>query len=277
LYNGNWRKAALFIVGVPLAAALALALVVTLPVPRLNLLPMLVPTGLQVAAIFDAVREARVPRADGRRPRYSRWYVCAALVLFNAFLWVPVEVAALRTSVAQAFKIPTGGMEPTVLIGDHVLANKFAYGVRDPLTDALMWRRRVPQRDELIVFRYPEDRRRVFLKRVIGLPGETIEIRDRQVVVDGQPILEPYAKFLDNSPDLEGRRNWGPETVPAGHLFVLGDNRDNNRDSRYWGFLPMDDVQGQARVVYLSTGDPARSWLARPFLIRWRRLGQILR
>src|SRR5207247_2344239 len=148
--------------------ALALALGVTVPVPRVNLLALFLPIGLQIVAVVDAVRGARVPRADGRRPWYSRWYVCAALILFNAFLWLPVHVAALRTSVAQAFKIPTGGMEPTVLMGDHLLANKFTYGLRNPLTDTLMRRRREPQRGELVVFRYPEDRSRVFLKRVIG-------------------------------------------------------------------------------------------------------------
>jgi signal peptidase I len=125
----------------------------------------------------------------------------------------------------------------------------------------------------VIVFRYPEDRRREFIKRVIGLSGETIEIRDRQVLVDGTPIDEPYARFLDTG----SGRSWGPDTVPAGHLFVLGDNRDNSKDSRYWGYLPVDDVRGRARVVYFATGDGTREGLARGLMIRWHRMGMILR
>jgi hypothetical protein len=136
LYNENWRKAALFMMGAPLVTALAQVLVVTVPVPRVNLLPILLPLGLQLAAIVDAVREARRPRADGR-PWYSRWYTCAALILFNMFLWLPVQLAALHTSVVQAFYIPTGGMEPTVQIGDYVYASKFTYAVRNPITGTL--------------------------------------------------------------------------------------------------------------------------------------------
>jgi signal peptidase I len=200
-----------------------------------------------------------------------------SLIAVGKLFWVPVQVAALRTSVAQAFQIPTGGMEPTVQIGDHLYASKFAYGLRNPLTDAPMGRQREPQRGDVIVFRYPEDRRRDFIKRVIGLPGETIEIRDRQVLVDGTPIDEPYVRFLDDRSQSGNGRSWGPDRVPAGHLFVLGDNRDNSKDSRYWGFLPMADVRGQARVVYFATGDGTRGRLARGFMIRWHRVGLILR
>jgi hypothetical protein len=138
LYAGSPGKAALFVIGLPFVTALVLVLVVTIPVPRVNLLPVLGLLSFHVAAIVDAVRESRRPKVDGGPAWYSRWYVCTALILFNAFLWVPIQVAVLRTSVAQAFRIPTGGMEPTVQIGDHLYVGKFAYGLRNPFTDASM-------------------------------------------------------------------------------------------------------------------------------------------
>jgi signal peptidase I len=263
-------------VGVPLLSVLAAVLVVTVPISRANLLPLLIPLGLRILAVVDAVRKARRPQAADARSWYSRWYVCVALAFSNAFLWLPVQ-AAVRTSLVQSFKIPTGAMEPTVVIGDHLYASKFAYGLRDPLTGAWLWRRREPRRGEVIVFRYPEDPSRVFIKRVVGLPGETIEIRARQVIVDGRPIVEPYARYLEDVPTAGRDSSWGPGIVPVAHFFVLGDNRDNSKDSRHWGSVPIDYVLGEARVVYFSVGQARVAWPRRAAMIRWDRLGKIVR
>lgn len=168
----------------------------------------------------------------------------------------------IRTFVVQAFKIPTGSMEPNLLIGDHLLVNKVIYSPSAlPLEDRVLAKKPV-QRGHVVVFKFPEDPTRDFIKRVIGLPGETVEIRDKTVFINGQALVEPYAHFLEpplhhDDPEYglrsEGvRDNWGPEVVPAGHLFVLGDNRDNSRDSRFWGFLPRDQVKGRALLVYWS-------------------------
>jgi signal peptidase I len=168
----------------------------------------------------------------------------------------------IRTFSIQAFKIPTGSMEPNLLIGDHLLVNKLVYSPSiAPWEDALFDKKHI-QRKHVIVFKFPEDPTRDFIKRVIGLPGETIEIRDKQVFVNGKPLDEPYAHFMtpplrpgDPEYGLRGdslQDNWGPQTVPAGELLVLGDNRDNSRDSRFWGFLPMDQVKGRALLVYWS-------------------------
>jgi signal peptidase I len=168
----------------------------------------------------------------------------------------------IRTFVVQAFKIPTGSMEENLLIGDHLLVNKIVYSPSAlPLESALLPKKEV-QRGHVVVFKFPEDPGRDFIKRVIGLPGETVEIRDKTVYIDGQPLEEPYAHFLEpplghGDPEYgfrgEGMRdNWGPQVVPAGHLFVLGDNRDNSRDSRFWGFLARDQVKGRALLVYWS-------------------------
>jgi signal peptidase I len=168
----------------------------------------------------------------------------------------------IRTFAVQAFKIPTGSMETNLLIGDHLLVNKMVYSPSlAPLESALLGKKEI-RRGHVVVFKFPEDPSRDFIKRVIGLPGETVEIRDKKVFIDGKPIEEPYARFLEpplrrDDPEygLRGesiRDNWGPQVVPEGQLFVLGDNRDNSRDSRFWSFLPRDQVKGRALLVYWS-------------------------
>jgi signal peptidase I len=147
----------------------------------------------------------------------------------------------IRTFVVQAFKIPSGSMLPTLQIGDHILVNKFLYGLR-PI-----------QRGDIIVFKFPQDESRDFIKRVIGLPGETVEIRGRQVLVDDKPLEEPYAAYIDSPlASALDRDRYGPVTVPAGKLFMLGDNRDQSMDSRVWGFLDVGKVKGKAFIVYFS-------------------------
>ena len=166
----------------------------------------------------------------------------------------------IRTFAVQAFKIPTGSMETNLLIGDHLLVNKLVYSPSlAPLESALLGKKPI-QRGHIVVFKFPEDPTRDFIKRVIGLPGETVEVRDKQVFINGKPIEEPYAHFLEaplrrDDPEygLRGesiRDNWGPQVVPEGNLFVMGDNRDNSRDSRVWGFLPVDQVKGRSLLIY---------------------------
>ena len=168
----------------------------------------------------------------------------------------------IRTFAVQAFKIPTGSMETNLLIGDHLLVNKLVYSPSlVPLEDSLLGKKEV-KRGHVVVFKFPEDPSRDFIKRVIGLPGETVEIRDKVVLINGSPLVEPYTHFLE--PPLRRddpeyglhaeaiRDNWGPQVVPPGQLFVMGDNRDNSRDSRFWGFLPRDQVKGRALLVYWS-------------------------
>jgi len=168
----------------------------------------------------------------------------------------------IRTFVVQAFKIPTGSMETNLLIGDHLLVNKLVYSPSAGGFEAAALAKRPIDRGHVVVFKFPEDPARDFIKRVVGLPGETVEIRGKQVYIDNEPLEEPYVHFLEpprsrDHPEYglrgEARRDdWGPEVVPDGHLFVLGDNRDNSRDSRFWGFLPIDQVKGRALIVYWS-------------------------
>jgi signal peptidase I len=190
-----------------------------------------------------------------------------------------------RTFLFQAFEVPSRSMEKTVLTGDRLLVNKFVYApLAGPLTGILPVRG--PRRGDVIVFRHPADPRRDFLKRVVALPGETIEIHDRRVFVDGRILREPYAFHADDRvwpddpaiPEEHRRRDQlAPQTVPPGAYFVLGDNRDDSSDSRSWGPVPAGNVVGRALLVYWSlppraSDDPAGgvAWITRPFEILWR-------
>jgi signal peptidase I len=205
----------------------------------------------------------------------------------------------IRTFVVQAFKIPTGSMETNLLIGDHLLVNKVVYSPTLVPFEGRILPKKPIRRGDVVVFKFPEDPARDFIKRVVGLPGETLEIRGKTVYVDGARLDEPYARFLEpplrrDDPEYtlqpEVRRgDYGPKTVPAGQLFVLGDNRDNSRDSRFWGFLPVDQVKGRALIVYWSyeasreeyhrTGivDWVRDTLAAFGKTRWSRFFHVIR
>jgi signal peptidase I len=167
----------------------------------------------------------------------------------------------IRTFVVQAFKIPTGSMENNLLIGDHLLVNKFVLGpTMWPIERALLPIGTIRRRD-VLVFKYPEEPDRDFIKRVIGLPGETLEVREKKVYINGAPLDEPYAHYLTPAADesqyhevtsFDVRERYGPVTVPPSQYFMMGDNRDNSQDSRYWGFLPRENIKGRALVIYWS-------------------------
>jgi signal peptidase I len=180
---------------------------------------------------------------------------------FESIVIAVILALFVRTFVVQAFKIPTGSMENNLLIGDHLLVNKFIFGPSvSPIERALLPERAIRRRD-VIVFKFPEDRERDFIKRVIGLPGETLEVRNKRVYINGKLLDEPYVHYLEppQSPSVAAevtsydlRERYGPITIPAGKYFMMGDNRDNSEDSRYWGLLSRDDVKGLAVMIYWS-------------------------
>lgn len=176
----------------------------------------------------------------------------------------------IRTFVVQAFKIPSGSMEPTLLIGDHLLVSKFAYGVRNPFSGQVWVGLGEPARYDVVVFKYPQNPAQDYIKRVIALPGETVEIRDKNVYIDGVALADPRAVFLDAevySAARQPRDNFGPITVGADQLFVMGDNRDNSHDSRFWGTVETRALRGKAFVLYWS-------WDRDDTAVRWPRLGR---
>jgi len=164
----------------------------------------------------------------------------------------------IRTYVVQAFKIPSGSMLQTLLIGDHILVNKFIYGTKIPFSDNRILIFTKPKRGDIVVFKYPEDPSRDFIKRVIAVEGDIIESKKKIIYINGNPIDEPYVQHTDNSSNsmrtgaIEPRDNFGPYLVPKNKLFVMGDNRDQSYDSRYWGYVDMKEVKGKAFIIYWS-------------------------
>jgi signal peptidase I len=190
----------------------------------------------------------------------------------EAGLWALVLTLFLRAFVIQAFRIPSESMRDTLLVGDFLFVNKFEYGPKIPFTHIRLPGLRPPKRGDVIVFQFPQDPTKDFIKRCIGTGGKTLEIHDKQVSVDGVELREPYVLHTDavvRPGALDVRDNFGPVTVPAGELFMMGDNRDNSNDSRYWGPLAMDLVKGRAMFLYWSW-DPDRHWP------RWNRLFNLI-
>jgi signal peptidase I len=178
----------------------------------------------------------------------------------------------IRTFIVQAFKIPSGSMIPTLQIGDHILVNKLAYGVRIPFWEQYLLEFRDVQREDVVVFIFPEDRSKDFIKRVVGVAGDSVEIRGKKVYLNGKEIADAHAHFEGDDPQnagLSSRDDFGPKTVPQNSIFVMGDNRDRSYDSRFWGFVNLDDVRGKAFLIYWSW-DGADRW------VRWERLGNLI-
>lgn len=187
----------------------------------------------------------------------------------------------IRTFVVQAFKIPSGSMLPTLLIGDHLLVNKFIYGIRVPFSGKLLVPIKDPESGDIIVFKFPKDRSIDYIKRVVGVPGDRIEVKDKKLYRNGKRTEDPHAHFSSTAvlpAAVSPKDNFGPVTVPEGKYFVMGDNRDNSSDSRFWGFVDASDVLGKAFIIYWSwdIDEPLLS-VDRFTSIRWGRLADIIR
>lgn len=179
----------------------------------------------------------------------------------------------IRTFVVQAFKIPSGSMKDTLLIGDHILVNKFIYGVKLPILQKVIIPVSEPERGDIIVFKFPVEPEKDFIKRVVAVAGDTVEGRDKVVYINGRPAEENYAIHTDPQvypPGFQARDNFGPITVPDNAVFVMGDNRDHSFDSRFWGFVDLKVVRGQAFMIYWS-------WDQEDFGVRWSRIGDLIK
>jgi signal peptidase I len=296
LYAGLGIRGLLLLLLLPPVELSIFLLAVLVPVAVVCVaIPAALTLALHLLFARGAARAARGFPADRPVPVFSRWYSCLAAVVLATgpnLLWAH----GYRTTLVQAFKIPTGSMEPTIRIGDHLLAVKWAYGWREPVFGHLISESRQPKRGELVIFRFPEDRSRAFIERCIGLPGDTVEVRGRAVLLGGELLDEPYVQFLEapigstglDSGRLDARGHWGPQVVPVNQYFVLGDNRDNSRDSRFWGFVPQEDLLGRATVVYWSyaatreeyrrtdSSQWVRDTLSAFGRTRWERIGRLL-
>ncbi|MBI5740933.1 MAG: signal peptidase I [Nitrospirae bacterium] len=210
----------------------------------------------------------------------------------------------IRAFVVQAFKIPSGSMIPTLLIGDHILVTKFIYGTKIPFSDSRVLILKTPKKGDIIVFSFPKNREKPectsttknisarlinalqngnpaylfqdeckdFIKRVVGIGGDKIEIKDKKVYVNDKLQDEPFIVHYDNDVEKTQRDNFGPFTVPHNSVFVMGDNRDQSYDSRYWGIVPMEDIKGKAFIMYWSWNDGGNLLTK----VRWNRLGKLI-
>jgi signal peptidase I len=204
----------------------------------------------------------------------------------------------IRTFLIEAFKIPTSSMEETLLVGDFLLVNKAVYGAEVPGTHLRLPAFAEPHRGDVVVFQPPHEPGKSYVKRLVGEPGDTLSMRDKELQVNGAPVDEPYARFIDLDGDARHPRmswqsnhliantmrgyhptrdNWGPIIVPPGQYFMLGDNRDNSEDSRYWGFVQREAIRGRPWFVYYSfdgSGQDDLPWIRH---VRWRRIGARIR
>jgi signal peptidase I len=230
------------------------------------------------------------------RPKKSliREYAEALAIAF-------VLALVIKFFLFQAFSIPSGSMENTLLIGDYLLVNKLSYGIRSPLDNKVIIPIGKPQRGDVVVFIFPKDPSKDYIKRVIGLPGDRLQIINKKVFINGKEYITPQAVFQDSDKtneflpgDQVARDNFGPVVVPADSYFCMGDNRDRSYDSRFWGFVPMDNLRGRAMIIYFSWAGnhhdgffPALvggvsglvhnfSWNCQQFQMRWNRLGMVI-
>lgn len=186
----------------------------------------------------------------------------------EAFAVAFILAMVIRFFVVQAFKIPSGSMLDTLLIGDHLLVNKFVYGVKLPFVGTTVLPMNDPEHGDIIVFKFPEDPSKDFIKRVVGVPGDTIEIKDKAVYRNGEKLVEPYVRHTDDRIVPGNRDNLPAVIVPEGGYFCMGDNRDESYDSRFWGFVDREAIKGRAWIIYWSWADLTE--------VRWGRIGDFV-
>ncbi|HPP05788.1 MAG TPA: signal peptidase I [Syntrophorhabdaceae bacterium] len=205
-------------------------------------------------------------RKKSKAREYVESLIIAALIAFF-----------VRSFFIQAFKIPSSSMEPTLLVGDHLLVNRLSYVMKIPFTDIIFLNLGEPERGDVIVFRYPLDESKDFIKRVIAKGGDIVEIKDKKVYINGKQIEDKWAYFADDN-ILPGyvspKDNMGPIVVPKGAYFVMGDNRDRSLDSRFWGFVEKRHLVGRALILYFSWNNKPKGIFD---YVRWERIGKLIR
>lgn len=211
--------------------------------------------------LLDAIRVARYNKTSYELKKYNKWYVYLSCWVAASFIIQPVVEVSIKKNIMQAYKIPSGAMIPSLLPGDHVLVDKFTY------------KNNSPQRGDIVVFPFPSDPSKPFIKRLIGLEGDIVEVKKKQLYINNKMYEEGY--IVHNEPDiipatLQPRDFLGPVTIPPNSLFVLGDNRDRSFDSRFWGFVDKSTVEGKVKIIYWS-------WDKQNSCVRWDRIGKRLK
>ena len=241
---------------------------------------------LDTDRVIDGTPQVALPRKLSRA-RWAWEWTKSLLIAFALFLFI-------RTFLVEAFRIPTGSMENTLLVGDFLFVNKAVYGAQIPFSHAHLPALAQPRRGDVVVFVPPHDSSKYYVKRLVGMPGDTVEMRDKKLYVNGRRQIEPYVHLTTQFGDayaesmfwqcafrpLDARRrcrptrdNWGPVVVPDARYLMLGDNRDDSEDSRYWGFVERTAIKGRPLFIYYSFDASRRRALPWLTEIRWNRIG----
>lgn len=257
LYCGEVRKAIILFAGWQGCTVLAFATLLLVP-PMGLIFALTISITYSVYCIVDAIKCAKPLSAAYTLKGVNKWYIYILFGLIASFLIRPVIGEMVKHHIAQAFKIPSGAMQQTLEIGDRIITNKFSYQFSSP------------QKGDVVVFPFPNDPEKKFIKRIIGLGGEFLEIKNKHVYIDGQIVDETFVNHGDVrifDKEINPRDNYGPVTIPADSVFVMGDNRDYSSDSRFWGFVKASSIEGKAVSIYWS-------WDKENASIRWRRIGK---
>ncbi len=204
--------------------------------------------------------DTTVPGQKKEKPLWQEYAEALGVALLLAII--------IRTFVFQAFKIPSESMLDTLLVGDHLIGTKYNYGLKIPFTDISIFKGEDPQRGDIVIFEYPKDPSTDFIKRIVGIPGDVLEMRGKQLYRNGEPVQESYIRIDEPNRLAPQRDNWDPVTVPEGKYFMMGDNRDNSLDSRFWGLVDRDAIVAKAWRIYWSWGDSKEDPI-----VRWKRIG----
>jgi signal peptidase I len=271
LYAGNPKRGLiLFCIGEILLTVLLVLLIFIFPdfIIFFCIASIISSFAFLVFCIVDAVSIAKRKKENYELVKYNRWFVYVGYFIILSLISSIVS-AGVKDSVIKAYKIPAASMMPTLLVGDHVLVNKFIYGIKIPFLRKIIVPGKDPKRNDIIVFIFPKDRSKDFVKRVIGVDGDKIEIKNKKIFINDKPYNDTFGLYSDNviyPAALEPRDNFGPVTVPKNSLFVMGDNRDQSMDSRYWGFVDLKDVEGKVFMIYWSRDGIEKT-------VRWDRVG----
>lgn len=268
LYNGQAKRGALVYSLSLVVQIFSLIVLIEAQFAPFNVvLPFLVIfLARNIIPAVDAAIEANRSQGTYQAKAYNKWYVYILILIIS----LVIEPGAIITNASLgAVRVPTVGMENTVMGGDRLIVNKIAYYIHSPFGTGNLIKIGTPRRGEVVTFIAPDDRKLMYIKRVIGLPGDKVEIKQRKVYVNGEQLFEPYIKFDTDAPDPYSDK-FGPIIVPPAHFFMLGDNRNNSADSRVWGTVPQEDIFSQAKKIYWSSDPQSGS-------VRWERFGQAIR
>lgn len=260
LYAGNPQRGLILFLGQGVILALFLPLIFRAPTFLILFLSISCGFAYFIYCLLDAINIARKNKKDYQLKKYNRWYVYLGCWMAASLIIQPAIEIAIKSNIIQAYNIPSGAMMPTLLQGDHILVDKCIY------------KNNAPRRGDIIIFPYPVDPSQDFIKRLIGLEGDTIEIRDKQLYINNEIFPESYIVNKDprTIPASQHPRDFfGPITIPKNSLFVMGDNRDNSYDSRYWGVVAKESVKGKVKSLYWS-------WNREEFKVRWERIGKTI-